>query len=66
MIIKFLPVIDPKHENRKAMLSCDVRVKRKKVGKNFILVTQRECPCTMCKIIKNCKMVLIARVAQNQ
>jgi hypothetical protein len=48
------------------MLSGDVRVKRKKVGKNFILVTQRECPCIMCKIIKNCKIVLIAKVTQNQ
>jgi hypothetical protein len=48
------------------MLSGDVRVKRKMVGKNFILVTQRECPCIMCKIIKNCKIVLIAKVTQNQ
>jgi hypothetical protein len=39
MIIKFLPIISLKHENREAMLSGDVRVKREKVGKNFILVT---------------------------
>jgi predicted regulator of amino acid metabolism with ACT domain len=66
MVVKFLPVIGLKRENREAMLSGDVRVKRKKVGKNFILVTQRKRPCIVCKIIKNGKVVLIARVAQNR
>jgi hypothetical protein len=66
MVVKFLPVIGLNRENREVMLSGDVRVKRKKVGKNFILVTQRKRPCIVCKIIKNVKVVLIARVAQNR
>jgi hypothetical protein len=62
-IIEFFPVIGLKRENRESMLSGDVRVKGKKVGEHIILMAQRECPCVVCKIIKNRKIVLIARVA---
>jgi hypothetical protein len=37
MIIKFLPVIGLKRKNREAMLSGDVRIKRKRWGRTSFL-----------------------------
>jgi hypothetical protein len=48
------------------MLCGDIRVVGKKMGKYFTLVTQHECPCVVCEVINNNKIILITRIAQDR
>jgi hypothetical protein len=65
-VTKLLPVICLKRKNEKMMLCGDIRVVGKKMGKYFTLVTQQECPCVVCEVINNNKIILITRIAQDR
>jgi hypothetical protein len=64
-VVKLLPVVSLQRKNGTPKLRGNIGVKRGKSGESIGLAAQRESPHIMGKIIKNDKIINIARITCN-
>jgi hypothetical protein len=66
VVVKFAAIVDLQASDRSIELSANVSMKTDYSGQNFRLLAQRKCPNIMGMIIKNHKIVFVARVTDHR